>query len=338
ILEALVALLNDRKLPVKLLIVLREDYLAQLTPLFERCPTLVDQYLRLTPLDGEQVLRTIRGPFDEFPGHYQPEISADLARTIREQFEERSQGAGIRLTEVQIVCESLSKSPDPDRTFAEHKNVQGILDLEEYLKGALASLPIDQQEPAVELLTRMVTSAGTRKRISQDDLLAQVRREGFPRGIAIATLDSLEQRAKLVRREPLRNVHYYEIASEFLVSWIHKQADIRRLHRAEEKAAKAGRMEEQERRIFSALESMKSLEQVNRRLREANLRMRILLGVLAIVCLAAAVAAVFAFVQKGEADAARNTAVAAATAAAESLQVAQDSLATQEAGLIGQLQ
>ena len=111
IMEALVSLLNDKKLPVKLLVALREDYLAQLTPLFERCPTLVDQYLRLTPLDGAQVLRTIRGPFDKYPGRYQPEISADLAGTIREQFEERSERAGIRLTEAQIVCRSLFARP-----------------------------------------------------------------------------------------------------------------------------------------------------------------------------------------------------------------------------------
>ena len=57
ILKALTEVLGDHKLPVKVLIVLREDYLAKLNPLFERFPYLPDQYLRLTPLEGDQICR-----------------------------------------------------------------------------------------------------------------------------------------------------------------------------------------------------------------------------------------------------------------------------------------
>ncbi len=318
ILEALVALLNDRKLPVKLLIVLREDYLAQLTPLFERCPTLVDQYLRLTPLDGEQVLRTIRGPFDEFPGHYQPEISADLARTIREQFEERSQGANIRLTEVQIVCESLSKSPDPDRTFARYadekgsdpdpksagyRNVQGLL--EEYLEGALESLPLLEQLPAVVLLTRMVTTAGTRKRISHEDLLAQMKEEEFQQEIVAAALHSLEHKARLVRRESLRKIPYYEIASEFLVSWIRRQAEAQRLQKAALEAKnraeeEARRLQEEAKKAAAAALRKEKQEAQKRELaqtKESNRRMRRLATFLVIVSAVAVMLAVIALQQ-----------------------------------------
>ncbi len=59
--EAIVSLINDRKLRVKVLIVLREDYLAKLDPLFEQCPSLPDQYLRLTALGGDQIYRAICG-------------------------------------------------------------------------------------------------------------------------------------------------------------------------------------------------------------------------------------------------------------------------------------
>ncbi len=80
--DAIAALINDQRLRVKVLISLREDYLAQLTPLFRLCPRLPDQYLRLKPLSGHQIERAIRGPFDAYPGHYRPELSAALAQKI----------------------------------------------------------------------------------------------------------------------------------------------------------------------------------------------------------------------------------------------------------------
>jgi len=51
------------------------------------------------------------------------------------------------------------------------------------------------------------------------------------------TLNSLEQKAKLVRREWRREVYYYEIASEFLVPWIRRQARQRSIEEAERKSA-----------------------------------------------------------------------------------------------------
>lgn len=239
VLEAIVTLLNDRELPVKVLIVLREDYLAKLAPLFESCPWLPDHYLRLTHLNSEQVCRTIRGPFDEYPGKYAPELGTPLAETITAQFEERSKGTGIRLTEVQIVCKSLYESGKEgltsERKFDDLKGVQGIL--ESYLEGALATLPEAQQDPAVGLLTHMLTPAGTRKRIARDDLLHLMQSEEYSPEVVSEALASLE-RTVLVRRESVRDAYYYEIASEFLVEWIQKKDDDRKSLAAEREAAK----------------------------------------------------------------------------------------------------
>ena len=105
--DAIVSLLNDSQLPVKLLLMLREDYLANIAPILERCPRLSDQYLRLTALEGDQIYTVIRGPLEQHAEKYRPAISPDLATTIQRQFEDRSHGADIQLTEVQIVCETL---------------------------------------------------------------------------------------------------------------------------------------------------------------------------------------------------------------------------------------
>jgi WD40 repeat protein len=230
VLEALAALIQDPQLPVKILIVFREDYLAPLQPLFERCPDLPDHFLRLTPLDGEALQRAIRGPFEKHPGVYRPEIGEPLAKEIARQIVERAGEGGGAATEAQIVCRTLFESGDPGRTFAESNGVQGIL--ERYLEGALASLGPGLRDPAVALLSRMVTSAGTRNVISRDDLLERVAlEEQIPRERLSEALERLESGTHLVRREMRREVWFYEIASEFLVGWIGRQAERLRVAR-----------------------------------------------------------------------------------------------------------
>jgi WD40 repeat protein/tetratricopeptide (TPR) repeat protein len=242
--DAIVCLVNDGTLPVKVLISLREDYLAKLTPFFKRCPNLSDQYLRLVPLNGDQIYRVIRGPFEQHPGRYPREIHESLAREIKTEFENRSGGAPIRLTEVQIVCRNLFESGkegnDLDAFFTRQGGVQGIL--EQHLERWLESLEVQQREPAICLLTRMVTSAGTRMVIPEEDLLGRVEHEdGIPRELLNKTLANLEQKAKLVQRGKRRDVDYYEIASEFLVDWIRKKAQEHRLQ------TEQGRIQERQR-------------------------------------------------------------------------------------------
>ena len=55
LLEVIVGLLRDPALPVKLLFVFREDYLAKLSRLFQRCPELPEQHMRLTPPASEKL-------------------------------------------------------------------------------------------------------------------------------------------------------------------------------------------------------------------------------------------------------------------------------------------
>ena len=108
--EAITGLILEQALPVKVVIVFREDYLAKMDSLFRLCPQLPDQYLRLGHLHSDQIARLIRHPYEKFPGQFKPEISASLAGQIQEQFIERSRGADPFLTEVQIVCQQLFSS------------------------------------------------------------------------------------------------------------------------------------------------------------------------------------------------------------------------------------
>lgn len=240
IFNLIISLITDSRLPVKVLISFREDYLAKLAPFFERLPSLPDQYLRLEPIRGDRIASLIRAPFETRPKQYDPEIESLLAEKIQKQFLERNQNESTSLTEVQIVCRDLMKSGENttalDSYFDQKGGVQGIL--ESYSTNALRSLDAKHQDAAVRLLTRMITSAGTRKVIEEEDLLHRVESEdSISKELLVLSLKSLERDAKLVQLEQRRDANYYEIASEFLVPWIVKKSQEQRLQAAENKIA-----------------------------------------------------------------------------------------------------
>lgn len=225
--NAIVEIINDHTLPVKVLLSFREDYLARMSPIFDLCPDLPDQFLQLKNLHGDDILKIIRGPFEEYPEKYLNAIDSELAQIILTQFEERKQGTAIRLSEVQIVCRSLydsfSEEHKYEEIFESLGGVQGIL--ENYLERSIEKLPDYQKDPSIALLSRLVTMSGTRNVISEGDLLDYVKLENdISVEILKETLTSLEQDARLVRKELRREVYYYEIISEFLIEWIRKKS------------------------------------------------------------------------------------------------------------------
>lgn len=221
VLKAVVELLRDPALPVKLLFVFREDYLAKLNKLIALFPDLSDQYLRLTPPATSSLREIIRGSFEKFPGQFSKEISEDLARQLASAIEERSESGRLNLSEVQIACLELWKSDRPEELF-EEKGVQGLL--EGYLSDSLSRLPASLRDPAIALLDRMVTPSGTRNIVSEYDLICQGSKdERIPQDRLRDALRALVEESRLVRREPRYDTYFYDIVSEFLVPWILRQ-------------------------------------------------------------------------------------------------------------------
>ena len=229
LLRTFTRLMEREILPIKVLFVFREDYLAKLNLLFEACPDLLDQYVRLLPPRVEEAEKIIRAPFvnEELkssfirkgPGQGGKEIPEQLARAIAVQLQERSENGFINLSELQLVCRKLWESPDPVRFFQEKNgNIQKIL--EEHWADVLVKLG-ELYDPAIALLGHMVTSSNTRNIVSEHDLRNHEKDSFTPRQIEGA-LEALIER-QLVRREPRHQIYFYEIASEFLVPWIQQK-------------------------------------------------------------------------------------------------------------------
>lgn len=259
ILREITSLINDHQVRAKVVLTFREDYLPRLDPFFDHCPTLSDHYLRLAPLPPRRLYKLIRGPFMKYPGRYPTEIAPALARTIQRQFVENDP-EDVSLTEMQIVCRSLVENPELAALLGpEGTGVRGIL--QQYFRSRLGLLAEDRREPAVALLSCLVSSAGTRKTVDREHLITVASAGSTePRALFLSALDDLEREARLVRRERRRDLDYFEISSEFLVDWIKEQAAAR-LHREEQRRLVA----EREQAEAQAREMRERLEEQTRR-------------------------------------------------------------------------
>ncbi len=259
ILKILTRLIEDEGLPVKVLFVFREDYFAKLSPLFEACPELLNQCVRLLSPRVEEAEEIIRAPFvnDELKRRFtkkllgsRNEISAELAETVAKQLQERSDTGFINLSELQIVCWKLWESADPVKYFDDKdRDIQKVV--EDYWADVLKKLG-DLYDPAIALLGHMVTSSNTRNIISEPDL--KTREKDLKPTQIDAALKALVER-KLVRREPRNKIYFYEIASEFLVPWIEQKkaarlAELRARELAAEAENKLKQSETQKRKLW----------------------------------------------------------------------------------------
>jgi WD40 repeat protein len=221
-------LLRDETLPVKLLFVFREDYLAKLSRLFALVPNLRDQHVRLTFPDSSVLKKLIRGPFtcEIPPEHFGRIISEELAEKLRAALEERSEAGTINLTEVQIASLSLWRDPKGESLFDTTPNRAEVVQklLEGHLTGSLDRLSAGLREPAVAILRHLVTSSGTRNIILESDLLERLQAaEKIPQTIGKRALAELTDQSRLVRKQRRNEAYFYDITSEFLVPWIRRQ-------------------------------------------------------------------------------------------------------------------
>ncbi|MEA2335069.1 MAG: hypothetical protein QOG40_1559, partial [Solirubrobacteraceae bacterium] len=280
IVDVLVDLIREPQCAVKLLLVFREDYLAPLSTLLARCPSLREHGERLLAPAIDALPTILRGPFERHPETYPARITPQLAAQLQAEIALRGDGSRLNLSEIEIACLRLWRDPDPSALYA-RKRLDGLL--ADTLADVLDALAPEQRDTAVALLGRMVTASSTRNVVSEDDLLEDVlANDGISHEAAREVLARLEAE-RIVRREARHRIYCYEIVSEFLVGSIVQRRIARETARAE-----VARREEAERQLSAA----------RRRSRRQHWWIAALIvGVLLMLALAA-----YAFQQKREAN------------------------------------
>ena len=254
ILDLLVSLIQDETLPIKIVFSFREDYFAKLSLLFDRCPELLDQAQRLVPPSVKALPQIIRAPFasEALSAHFLrnkeqsgSELKEALAQRIAAELGHRSEGDTVNLTELQIVCQRLWESSNPEELF-EKKGIQGIL--KDYGAEVFSHMPVGLREPAVALLARMLTASDTRNIVEENDLIHRTAQHGDVPVDTFRDALHLLANSQIVRREPRRQIYFYEITSEYLVPWIKERVVERNARELQQKAAEAEKQLEAQRR------------------------------------------------------------------------------------------
>ncbi len=288
----------------RILISLREDYLAHLEGLKDRMPSVTQNRMRLARMTGAQALAAVRQPAPHLVGEA---VAEAIVRFV-------AGGAALAVAEVEpsllsLICRELNNA----RLAQGHAEISADLlagsrdtILTEFYERALADQP-----PGVRVFLEdeMLTESGFRESCGEE----RVRKAFVAAGAAEGALAQLVDR-RLLRTEDRLDQRRVEVTHDVLCSVIVASRNVRR-----EREARA----ETERQLAAQRER----EAATRR---SLTRARLVAAVAVVLMLAAAGSAVFGFVNLRRARAAEQAALRAEQAAARTGQLADAARAEAE--------
>jgi HEAT repeat protein len=219
-------LLNDRSLDLRLVLVVREDFLGRLQTMEKSIPGLLDYRFRLERLGREATRAAIEEPARHFNVGWEPALVDRLLDDLAEGEE-----GGVAPPQLQIVCDYVYRTlveeaedpvgdPGVQITLAQFQALGGTSAiLGQYMDRTITGFPPDQQPAARRLLGSLVSSSGVKQRLGPGDL---ARAADLELEEAAAILDELTQ-GRLVRRyapgeEVLDQARVeYDLAHDYLV-------------------------------------------------------------------------------------------------------------------------
>src|ERR1700722_6195392 len=266
----------------RVLIALREDYLAPLESLKSAMPSITQNRLRLAPMTGQQALTAVLRPGKKLVSE---EVAAAIVRFV-------AGGAEIANAEVEpsllsLICRELN-----DTRIAQGRS-EISLDL---LAGSHASILINfyerslaDQPPAVRHIIEdeLLTASGFRENVAEERLLSSFAAAGAaPDALAVLV------NRRLLRIEERLDKRRVELTHDVLCSVVSSSRDLR--HEREARDATERLLAEQRERELSARRSL--------------LRARKVAVVCTVLAIGALVAAVLAYISNGRAHRAERQA------------------------------
>jgi hypothetical protein len=224
------ALYDARDVPVKLVLSLREDWLASVSEIEERIPEVFRTRMRLLALTRDQARQAITAPVERLGVSYEPTLVEQLLDDLI-----GSEGAAVMPPQLQLVCSALYDGLGHDErliTLTAYERLGGARGvLQKYLDDELARLRRDERALARGVLEELVTSQGT-KAVKIDDELAMA--------LDVDLSDVAPVLEKLVRARLLRALERedggtaYELAHEYLIREIGLGPEAQKRKQAEE--------------------------------------------------------------------------------------------------------
>jgi WD40 repeat protein len=268
---------------LRVLFVIREDYLAQLEPYTKHLPERLRTRYRLERLRKEAACMAVEGPLRGTGRSFDTGAAENLVQELLNIQVESAPGETIQVVgeyvepvQLQVVCQNLWLNLPPDVNVITSDHLQEFGDVEEALKGFYeTAIGMAAEEPGVKkddlrrwFTNELITPAGTRGIVFRD-----VERTGE---IPNSAVDVLEKQ-HIIRAEVRGGERWYELTHDRLIEPVRK--------------ANESWLEEEQRR---------QVEEERRRADEQTRIARRFLGftiALVVVALMAIVATVFAFHQ-----------------------------------------
>jgi len=211
------ALYDARDVPVKVVLSLREDWLASVSEIEGRIPEVFHTRMRLLPLTRDQARQAISAPVERLGVSYDPALIEQLLDDLTGR-----EGAAVMPPQLQLVCSALYDGLGPGErqiTLAAYERLGGARGvLQKYLDDELARLGSDERPLARDALEELVTSQSTKAVKAGDELALAL-------GVDASDLEPVLE--KLVRARLLRPVESaeaagraYELAHEYLIAEI----------------------------------------------------------------------------------------------------------------------
>jgi len=214
------ALYDARDVPVKVVLSLREDWLATVGEIETRIPEVFRTRMRLLPLTHEQARQAITAPVERLGVDYEPALVEQLLDDLTTGAS--AAGSAVMPPQLQIVCSALYDGLGPDQrrialsAYERLGGAQGVL--QKYLEDELARLGRDVQALARDALEELVTSQRTKAVKTGDELALAL-------GVDAAELEPVLEklvRARLLRPEERagETARAFELAHEYLIAEI----------------------------------------------------------------------------------------------------------------------
>jgi hypothetical protein len=269
----------------RVLIALREDYLAPLESLKKAMPSIAQNRLRLAPMTGKQALAAVMQPGK---GLVNEEVAAAIVRFVAGGAE--LQNAEVEPALLSLVCRELN---DARLTQGRNEISSDLLDgsqntiLSNFYERSLADQP-----PAVRRIIedQLLTASGFRENIAEERLLAAFTAAGVPATV-LATLVN----RRLLRIEERLDVRRVELTHDVLCAVVKASRDLRQEREVREASDRL--LEEQRAKEVAARKALVRARQV-----------AAVCGVLALAAVAAAVLAVISTQRAHRAEAATQQA------------------------------
>lgn len=227
--ESVGRIMADEKMPIRIVFVLREDLLAEMSRFKTAIPEIFHHEYRLGRLRHEQAVRAIIGPARE--------VGCPIAKNLPERiWNDLTENGDIDPPQMQIVCDALFDNRDPEKglTEAEYDKLGGASKiLTGYLERVMHRFNSDDLKTAREILKSLITVDDTRLVLPVADVERRVKSAIGLSGNGIGNIIEELGRARIIRFRRQDGVAWIEVSHDFLIpeiaKWIsNEEAEIKR--------------------------------------------------------------------------------------------------------------